>query len=171
MKAKPHAKRTAHGATLIEIMVAVAILLVAVTGATFYQYYTALDARKADFRMKAARLGLTVLEGWKGAGCATDFDPRTDFANGQGAEFAAALGVWNDGDGDPPPGMNTVCGKCSVTTEKNTYFMILSYTDESLTDNIPMAMNVLVMWDPRGYGGSNVADAGSSLGLTTYEGP
>ncbi len=171
MKAKPDTKRAAYGVTLVETMVAVAIILVAVTGATFYQYYTVLDARKADLRMEAARLGLTLLEGWKGAGSATDFDPQTDFANGQSAEFAAALGVWNDGDGDPPAGMNAVCGKYAVTTENNTYFMILSYTDESVTDNIPMAMNVLVMWDPRGYRGGNVADAGSSLGLTTYEGP
>ncbi len=171
MKAKPDAKRTAYGVTLIETMVAVAIMLVAVTGATFYQYYTVLDARKADLRMEAARLGLTLLEGWKGAGCATSFDPQTDFANGQSSEFAAALGAWIPGAGDPPLGMNKVCGKYAVTTENNTYFMILSYNEQSLPDNTPMAMNVLVMWDSRGYGGSDIANAGSSLGLTTYEGP
>jgi len=169
MKDKPDAKRAAYGVTLIETMVAVAIMLVAVTGATFYQYYTVLDARKADMRMEASRLGLTLLEGWKGAGCATDFDPQTDFANGQSAEFTAALGVWDTGYGVGPLEME-VC-KYAVTTEKNTYFMILSYTDESVTDNIPMAMNALVTWDSRGYGGSNAADAGSSLRLTTYEGP
>jgi prepilin-type N-terminal cleavage/methylation domain-containing protein len=169
MKAKPDAKRAAYGVTLIETMVAVAIILVAVSGATFYQYYTVLDARKADLRMEAARLALTFLEGWKGAGCAMDFDPQTDFANGQSAEFTAALGVWGAGYGEPPLAME-VC-KYAVTTEKNTYFMILSCTDESLTDNIPVAINAQVTWDSRGYGGSNAADAGSSLGLTTYGGP
>ena len=94
MKAKRDAKRATYGVTLIETMVAVAIILVAVTGAMSYQYYTVMDARKADLHMEAARLGLTFLEGWKGAGCTTDFDPQTDFANGQSAEFTAALGVW-----------------------------------------------------------------------------
>lgn len=170
MKTKLHIKKTAYGVTLVETMVALAILLVAVTGAMSYQYYTAVDARKADFRMEAARLALTLLEGWKGAGGATDFDPRTDFAGDKGSEFAAEIGVWDDGSGNPPPGMSTVAGKYSVTTEKNTYFMILSYTDESLTDNIPMAMNVLVMWNPQGAASGSFSDASSSLSLTTYEG-
>ena len=58
----------ATAVTLIEIMVAILILSVAVLGASGFRYYAAMDARKADVQMTAARLASLILSGWKGGG-------------------------------------------------------------------------------------------------------
>ncbi len=58
----------ATAVTLIEIMVAILILSIAVLGASGFRYYTAMDARKADVQITAARLASLILYGWKGSG-------------------------------------------------------------------------------------------------------
>ncbi len=54
--------------TLIEVMVAILIMSVAVLGASGFRYYAAMDARKADVQVTAARLASLILSGWKGGG-------------------------------------------------------------------------------------------------------
>lgn len=59
-------KKSRSGLTLIEIMVAITVIIVGVLGAMMYRYHSALDARKADVKIGAARVGLLLLEDWKG---------------------------------------------------------------------------------------------------------
>ena len=54
-----------RGGTLVEVMMGVLVLMVVLIGVLNYQYFCALDARKSDVRVKASRLGLLLLEGWK----------------------------------------------------------------------------------------------------------
>ncbi len=58
----------ATAVTLIEVMVAIVILSVTVLGTSGFRYYAAMDARKADVQITAARLASHLLNGWKGVG-------------------------------------------------------------------------------------------------------
>lgn len=162
MKAKPHIK----GATFVEIMVAVTVLLSAVLGAMLYQYYTAMDAKKAMLHIKAARLAVTVLEGWKGAGSKMDFDPLQDLGNGHAAEYIDRLGMTSGSSGSTPSGMNNpeTVGGYNITSEGVRYAVTLFYEDLDDTDNIPAALTALVEWPEQGYGGLT-----KSFVITGYE--
>jgi len=60
-------KRTA-GLTLIEVMIAMAFLVIIASGALSYQYYAALHARAALAQMTAIRTAQLLVEDWKSAG-------------------------------------------------------------------------------------------------------
>lgn len=162
MKARPHIK----GLTFIEVMVAVVVLMAAVIGAMFYQYYTAMDAKKAMLHIKAGRLAVTMLEGWKGAGSQTDFDPLNDLGNGHFAEYVDLLGITSGSPGSTPAGMNNpvTVGGYNVTSGTVQYAVTLFYDDQDPDDNIPMALTALVEWPEQGHGDSN-----KSFCLTGYE--
>lgn len=72
-------KRRLQGLTLTEVMVTTAILLVAIIGAMGYRYYSTLDTRKADEQITAGRIGLLLLEGWRGSGGRAQTDPYNNF--------------------------------------------------------------------------------------------
>ena len=67
-----------HGLTLIEVFVSLLIVAVAVVGAMMYRYYSTSNARIADVHAGAGRVGLLVLEGWKGAAGRADYDPEAN---------------------------------------------------------------------------------------------
>ena len=68
-------KRTMRsGTTIVEIMSGLLVIVVAVLGAIMYRYHSALDARRADLHMGATRMGLLLLEEWKGMSGAA-YDP------------------------------------------------------------------------------------------------
>ncbi len=55
-------------ATLIEIIIAILILSITILTASGFRYNAAMDARKADVQITAARLASLLLSGWKGSG-------------------------------------------------------------------------------------------------------
>jgi hypothetical protein len=63
-------KRTkfAPAATLIEIIIAILILSIAALSTSGFRYHSALNARKADVQLTAARLASLILSSWKGCG-------------------------------------------------------------------------------------------------------
>lgn len=73
MESKPEKSRL--GLTLIEVMVAITVVVVGILGAAMFRYVSALDARKADVQVGAGRVGLLILEGWKGAAGADGYNP------------------------------------------------------------------------------------------------
>lgn len=58
----------APAATLIEIIIAILILSIAALSTSGFRYYAAMDARKADVQITAARVASLILSGWKGSG-------------------------------------------------------------------------------------------------------
>jgi prepilin-type N-terminal cleavage/methylation domain-containing protein len=64
------------GVTLIEMMVAMAIMIFASIGALSYQFYAARDAGIASAQMSAARIAMLLLEDWKSTGGSKDYDPN-----------------------------------------------------------------------------------------------
>ena len=74
------------GLTLIEVMVSMLVILLIVIGAVSYMYACAWNARRAEVRITATRIGQVLLETWKLTGAydalgqwswnVTNFDAR-----------------------------------------------------------------------------------------------
>ena len=60
--------RFAPAVSLVEVMIATAILAIAVVTASGFKYYAAMDSRKADVQITATRLASLFLYGWDGSG-------------------------------------------------------------------------------------------------------
>lgn len=112
---KPRARENRSGLTLIEIMVALLVIVVGVLGAMMYRYYSALDARKADVLVGASRVGLLVLEGWKGAVGNPAYDPQ-----GVGGIGAEVLGSGDISISPASAGVHTV----QLTGGTDTYYFV-----------------------------------------------
>jgi prepilin-type N-terminal cleavage/methylation domain-containing protein len=84
--------------TLIEVMLAMAILTIAALGALSYQYYAAGHARIAHAQITAVRTAQLLLEDWKSTGGSKEYDLTT-----LGLGFSSRLFVpsqWSQGQGE-----------------------------------------------------------------------
>ncbi len=75
------AVRTNHalqprGMTLIEVMLAVAIIVIASLGTLCYEYLCVHHIRFARVQLAATRTGQLLLEDWKSTGGSTDYNPE-----------------------------------------------------------------------------------------------
>ena len=66
-----------QGITLIEALVAMAILAIAALGALSYQFHCAKHARIAKLELTATRTAQLLLEDWKSNGGSSSYDPST----------------------------------------------------------------------------------------------
>lgn len=124
MEAMP--RKRSRGVTLIEVMVAVLAVIVIVIGAMNFQYYCARDARMADARAMAVRLGLLLLEDWRVDQGVDSYDPQSASPVPPWTEF-------DDDGGDPGlPGLAYVLGDdCYLIRLGGVYYFVkLSYQDD-----------------------------------------
>lgn len=149
------------GVTLIEVMVAILLLLVAVVGVINFRFFCAMDARKADVHINATRLGLTLLEGWRGAGGNNSFDPEF---------LETAEMVINPGSGPAPASDLTLLGKYQVILRGVNYYATLSYKDDAagMVNESLRNLNVIVHWPKQYPDGAYVDGDGRSIRMTTY---
>jgi type II secretory pathway pseudopilin PulG len=92
------------GLTLIEAVIAMAILATATLGALAYAFHGAKQIRIAHAELAAARTGQLLLEDWKSTGGALNYDPTVI-----GMGFLAVIGT-------PGDYVNTVDGTKLYTT-------------------------------------------------------
>ena len=146
------ASQEAAGVTLTEAIVAVAILAVAVLGASGYRYYAALDVRKADLHRTAAATALLLCENWRGRGYdhIADFDPVT--------HLGPELTITVSGVGPDVPAGFTGLGSYQIIVENAYYWATLSWKDDAATPGL-RALNVVIGWK----------QAGSAAEITTYD--
>jgi len=146
------ASQEAAGVTLIEAVVAMAILAVAVLGASGYRYYAALDSRKASMHRTAAAIALLLCENWRGRGYnhTADFNPATHL---NGPELSINV----SGVGPDVPANFTALGSYLIIADGVHYWATLSYRVEP-TPGL-RALNVTVGWK----------QAGSAKEITTYD--
>jgi hypothetical protein len=62
--------------TLIEVMVAISVIIVAALGTLCYEYLCVDHVHAARAEMTAARVGQLLIEDWKSTGGADDYDPQ-----------------------------------------------------------------------------------------------
>ena len=67
-------KSRRDGFTIVEVMVAVAIVAIVAFGTLSFQYYSVRESRSAEAQIAATRLGQLLLEDWKSTGGDPDYD-------------------------------------------------------------------------------------------------
>ena len=84
--------RYARGMTIVEVMLAAAIIIIASLGTLCYEYLCVDHIGYARAQVAATRIGQLVIEDWKSTGGSSDYDPENlamDFYIPPGA-------VWGD---------------------------------------------------------------------------
>lgn len=151
------------GLTLVEIIVAAVVIIVAILGAIAYRYHCVLDARKADVQITAARVGLMLLDGWKGMGGRLSTDPGniydpTDFSFG-GSEMKVAV----ETGPEAPAGYNTF-GSYIVVVDGAYYYTTLSFMDEPAKDL--RILHISVSW-PEEYPTGSFSEDSKKVYMST----
>jgi hypothetical protein len=138
-------KQRNRGLTLIEVMVAAAAIFVVLIGAMNFQMYCARDARKADVRAVAGRLGLLFLENWKAIQGDHNFDPLA-VVSYYPAEFTIVNNSANDGGSGYEPALRQFVVR--VENINVDYHVTLSYSDSDPLDGL-RNLAVCVAWRSR----------------------
>lgn len=156
-------KNQRKGMTLIEVMVAAVVVVVAVLGAMAFRYVTALDARKADIQISAGRVGLLLLEGWKAEKGSNTYNPANDFTSG--------IVIVSTSAGGPavPAGFTALAtsgnGQFQIKDNQMYFYATLSFIASTLTE--PRKLNVIVGWRPGAAQGAG-GEATQNIKLTAY---
>jgi prepilin-type N-terminal cleavage/methylation domain-containing protein len=129
------------GLSLVETMVAIVVLSIAVLGASGYRYYAALDTRKADMRMTAARVALLLCESWHGLKGDETYDPTVHL----GSELSITVADSNDAVPDVPADF-TKLGSYGVLMNGVPCYTTMSWRDISAGLR---ALNVVIAWPSR----------------------
>ena len=151
------------GLSLVETMVATVVLSIAVIGASGYRYYAALDARKADMRMTAARVALLLCESWRGLKGDETYDPTVHL----GSELSITVADSNNVTPAEPNDF-TKLGSYVVLMNEVPCHTTMSWQDVSAGLR---ALNVVIAWPPRTTWSTSVDEAlvdGKLFKLTTY---
>jgi Tfp pilus assembly protein PilV len=140
-----------NGFSLLDVIIASVVLLIAIVGTCSYRYYSALDQRKAAMQTSAARAALLLCESWRGLQGATTCNPTT--WNLSGVAISA-------GTGPAVPSGFTTLNSYAITTNNYNYTATLSWQDISAGLR---ALNVTIAWPTSGFGTAN-----NSYTLTSY---
>ncbi len=149
------AKKVRSGVSLIEVMSAMLVLLIAVIGASSYRYYNSIDTRKANAHITAARIGYLLCESWRGLQGADYYDPI--------AHLGSDLAITAGNNPDAPQDF-TLLGTYQVLLNDVHYDIILSWQDGG---GGLRALNIVLFWTLKGQvqDGDDVAE---SFKLTAY---
>ncbi len=154
------------GLTLIEVMVAMVILMVAGLGALAFRYYCSLDARKADIQITAARIGTMLLESWIGQGGSTSYNPVTQLtAQLKSTDPASSV---DGGVTGPEPQ-----GGLSRTGSNNDYKIVVNGVNYYVTLSTntavsPVPLSVSVAWR-HDYQAGSISASDKCVNLTTLK--
>ena len=117
-RAKRHQE---SGLTLIEVMVSLMVVLVGLLGAMMYRQFSTSNARLADVHAGAGKVGLLILEGWKGAAGRLNYNPQTDIGTEVLGSADISIGTIN-GSGQYP---------VQLTGGTDTYYFVsLNYNED-----------------------------------------
>jgi prepilin-type N-terminal cleavage/methylation domain-containing protein len=147
------AKEHRRALTLVELMVAVAIIAVAVIGAMGFRFYCVTDAKKADVQVNAARIASMILENWKGMGGEKSYNPKTQFGS-----FTSQFTITPD----QQVGASTMY-QIQDKTNQVWYDAILSFTEKTLPE--PNELSISISWR-QGYG--KTGTMAHTIGITEY---
>jgi len=151
------------GLTLIEVMVAAAVIIVAIIGAMTFRYFCALDARKSNVQTTAGRLGLLLLEGWAGLGGRAVSDPYNIYNPASFSNAASELLIASDVGPAAPSGFNSF-GSYRIVADGAYYYATLSYQDDAA--NGLRILNISVAW-PEKYPVGAFSSEDRAINFTT----
>ena len=135
-----------QGFTLTEVMISILIIMILATGALGYQYASARDVKISEVQAAAARIGMLLLESWKGMGGDTSFDPVDVF----GSEMTIQTSMIGPEAPDNSDGLPlTKLGSYEIILNNIHYYVTLSYDDASTQE--PTLLSAVITWR-RDYG-------------------
>jgi type II secretory pathway pseudopilin PulG len=144
--------------TILEIMIAITIFIVAALGTSAYRYGAALNARRADLQTSAVRTAVLLCESWNGTGGAASFHPAETF----GKELTIS-----EGDGPEEPDGFTLLGSYEIFVEGTEYYYYATLSWQNIGTDL-RALSVIVNWDQSGQDTGSFVNANKSYRLTTY---
>ncbi len=151
-----HKRFRRGGFSLIDVMVAVAVLVMAIVGTSSFRYHSNLDCRRAERQSAAARAALLLSESWRGTGGDEAYDP---------VGYLSSTVTIEEGDGPDAPDGYTALGSYEVTVNGTICYATLAWKDG---DDGLRELNVQLMWSQRGQGDEGIDEADKSFALTTY---
>ena len=160
---KDKKSKRCSGLTLIEIIVAAVVIIVAIIGAIAYRYHCVLDARKADVQITAARVGLMLLDGWKGLGGRSSTDPGNIYDPVEFSFAGSEMKVTTELGPEAPTGYNSF-GSYLVVVDGEYYYVTLSFQDEPANDL--RILHVSVGW-PEKYPTGNFSSDDKKVSMST----
>ena len=156
--------RARRGVTLVGALVAVVVLLIALIGTSTFRYSAALDGRRADAQITAARIALLLCESWRGLNGDTTLDPIQQLADG---DFEISQSSWG---GHVTPDGYTLLGNYEIVMDSGdpdglAYYATMSWND---VQSGLRALNVNVAWAQRSETAEGAKNVDKSYTLTVY---
>ena len=140
-----------NGMTLVEVMLAVAIIIIASLGTLCYEYLCVHHICFARAQLAATHLGQLLLEDWKSAGGSSDYDPE---------ELGMGFNITS----------GTMWGDYMTAIDGMTMFVDMSHSNVATDDFAGVTLrriNVSVRWrEDLGYGSPENGDP--VVNLSTY---
>ena len=156
-------KDVRSGATLISSLIAVSIILIAIIGTSNFRYYSALDARKANAQVEAARIALLLSESWTGIQGDENYNPIIHLGND--------LNISKDEGPTKPDGYISL-GNYKVELNKSndvnyqiSYYVTMSWKD---IQTGLRSLIVTVAWAQRDNGNNSFEGTDKTYTLTSY---
>jgi type II secretory pathway pseudopilin PulG len=158
-------KNRNSGLTLVEVMIAMLVIMIIVIGAISYMGACMWNARRAEVRITATRVGQLLLERWKLTGSydvsgnwswhVDDFDP-TD------PEFSLTLPDIFESISADLGGEGVELGDYEIAFDEVHYFVTLLYDNSQ-----PQMLSARVAWN-RDYGSQTPVGNFDYIDLTSY---
>jgi len=145
--------------SLVNVMIAVAIISVAAIGTSRLRYYAALDSRKAAMSITAARVAELFCESWRAVQGVETYDPVVSLAPDLALAKYSTVAPLPSEDGF------TQLGSYKLVLNNNSFYATLSWKDISVGLK---ALNVSIAWASRGPDPDNADYAYSSFQVTAY---
>ena len=140
-----------NGFSLLDVIIASVVLLIAILGTAAYRYHSTLDERKAAMQISAARAAQLLYESWRGVQGAATYNPTA---------YTWADMTISAGSGPDVPDGFTSLGSYAISTNDFNYTASLSWQDVS---SGLRAVNVTIAWPTCGTGTPD-----NSFTLTSY---
>jgi prepilin-type N-terminal cleavage/methylation domain-containing protein len=133
------ARHARCGFTFIEIILSMVLAAIVIAGATAFRYVSALDAHRADVYAGAARVAVTLLEGWRETVTPDTYDPVS--------RYASQLSIGASATGPDVPLGFIALGMYEIVSDQVHYFATLSYREKTTSEPyLPYLLNVAVAW-------------------------
>ena len=163
MTTRTRKTRVRRGVTLVGALVAVVVLLIALIGTSTFRYAAALDGRRADAQITAARAALLLCESWRGLKGDETHDP----IQLAGGDFEVKKSSWG---GHVTPDGYTLLGNYEIVMDSTdadsfNYYATLSWKDVKAGLR---ALNVNVAWAQRSESEEGAKNVDKSYVLTVY---
>lgn len=151
-----------QGFSLVELVIAIAIVMVLATGGLSYLYHSNMGVKKSEAQTTAARLASLLLNSWKGNGGDPSFNPITAFESRLSIKDipsgpAAALSDYANRFSD--------LGSYHILVNNINYYVTMAYSPA--TSEQPLTLSTCVAWRPD-YKSGEISENDPSVRLSVY---